>query len=141
MVFLRYINDRTTDEEELLAIRHQFEHSEEWREHKRHHDERGERAKLVLWEEDQPAAKPEHDATFDDEPRIRHRVKVGGCECQPRLGIMQLDEDGVVPSVPQQIAEQKEQYGVVSTESSYHSLSDRSQELYNARSGGQGLYR
>jgi hypothetical protein len=129
-------------DDELRAARLLFERSEQWREHKRHHDEQGTVARIKVWEELAPA--PEHRVLADDEPLPeRKHIKVGGCECQPRFAFMQADEKGgVTAGIPAPVEEAKAYNSVSGGTPTYGAKDGSTQTTYTSNPGEQReLYR
>ena len=136
---LEELSDAVSKDEEMHAARRRFEQSALWDEHKRFHDENHTQARLVVWEETLPMPL---EPQFQEDVAVpeRKHIKVGGCECQPRLGLMQLDDAGaLVAGIPPPVEEAK---AYEASPPTYNASQGPLQTVYNGASGEQKeLYR
>lgn len=133
------------DEGRERSLRKRFEKSQEWEEHKRFHNAQGTVAHLIIWETEVPSSpSPNIIEQHAEETTHRRTIKVGGCDCQPKLPFMELKDDGkIISSAPVPEAATPV-YGLTDNESPavYGAAREPAANVYRSSSGGtKELYR
>jgi hypothetical protein len=100
---LECLEDAISKDEEMHAIKRQFEESELWHEHRKFHMENGGHAQLLVHEVPVEEQQSSVKVPVFVEHEVQHRktIKVGGCECNPTLAFMQQDDRGrIIAGIP-----------------------------------------
>jgi hypothetical protein len=139
---LEQLTSAVSRDEESRSLRKRFEQSAEWLRHKRYHEEEGGTPVLRIWDEVREEPKQAVEEAFESH-HDRKTIKVGGCDCQPRLPFMELSDRGdVIAGIPVPETVSSSYNATPGTTTTYGAAGGPVENVYNAGPGNQKeLYR